>query len=303
LGAPALGGSQTSDQTIGNSRPRRALTTPWTATTTGTRYIGFLVSFGTGFYDDGIDGNDMGYRAVEFWQQPNGDGFMMGIQYNTFGTNENPTNGRMNFDLNGRRVIEGSPDNFIEDNGVTHAIVVRVDLSADDLSDSVSVYLDPVQAVEPEIPSSSINGINFLLGSMGGVTVFGGSGGMPTFDELRIATTFAEALPKLPIPGDTDGDDDVDLDDYHNIVTHMNLSGAAVPNLPTLHPDVARADGTQGNDGRVTIADYRLWRDNRTDLGGSGALKGPAVPEPASAVFASLMSALLSLVRWQRCRH
>src|SRR4029078_4846182 len=87
-----------------------------------------------------------------------------------------------------------------------------------------------------------------------------------TVDELRIATTFIDELPQLPLPGDTDGDRDVDLVDYHNIITHMNAQVGSA-----LLGDVAKADGTQGSDGRVTIADFRIWKDHYpTVASGSG---------------------------------
>ena len=91
---------------------------------------------------------------------------------------------------------------------------------------------------------------------------FGGFGPtLNTVDELRIATTFIDALPELPLPGDTDGDRDVDLDDYNNIITHLGLQVGTA-----LEGDVAKADGTQGSDGRVTIADYRIWKDHYPTL-------------------------------------
>ena len=117
-------------------------------------------------------------------------------------------------------------------------------------------------------------------------------------DEIRFADTFADALPPLPYPGDTDGDGDVDLDDFNNIVSHMNQQvGTAVEG------DVAKADGTQGSDGRVTIADYRIWRDNYPHTPGSGAgtLAGGQVPEPASWLLV-LMAAMFAVARghWTR---
>jgi hypothetical protein len=106
---------------------------------------------------------------------------------------------------------------------------------------------------------------------------------------LRIATTFSDALPQLPLPGDTDGDRDVDLVDYNNIITHMGLQVGAA-----LQGDVAKADGTQGSDGRVTIADYRIWKDHYPTSAGSGAVGG-TVPEPASWLLLSM--AAMSVVR------
>jgi len=62
----------------------------------------------------------------------------------------------------------------------------------------------------------------------------------------------------LVTAGDTNGDDLVDLTDYQAIISHMNLTGQS------------RANGDVTGDGRVTIADYREWKDRRSDLSGAG---------------------------------
>jgi hypothetical protein len=155
--------------------------------------------------------------------------------------------------------------------------------------------LDPISVTEPDLPNLAITGTNVQLAALG-IGQFGGFG--PTFntaDEIRIATTFAETLPPLPLPGDTDGDGDVDLDDYNNIITHMNAQVGTA-----LEGDVAKADGTQGSDGRVTIADFRIWKDNYpTPAAGAGGLGGGGVPEPASWVLL-MMAALFAAGCGQR---
>jgi hypothetical protein len=113
---------------------------------------------------------------------------------------------------------------------------------------------------------------------------------MNSVDELRIGTTYLDVLPELPLPGDTDGDRDVDLDDYNNIITHLGMQVSTA-----LEGDVAKADGSQGSDGRVTIADYRIWKDNHPTLlagAGSGGLAGGAVPEPSTLALASALAFL-----------
>ncbi len=143
--------------------------------------------------------------------------------------------------------------------------------------------------MEPVVPNASLSGINVTLGAIGGFTEYGGTGQGPIFDELRVADTFIDALPKFPLPGDTNNDDLVNLVDYQNILAYMNLGGAMVPSTLELHPDVT-------GDGKVTIADYRLWKDNRTDLPGiGGASTGPGIPEPTS-LLVLLLGAICPLV-------
>ena len=102
-------------------------------------------------------------------------------------------------------------------------IVLKFNFSVSDASDSVLVYLDPKSAKEPGTPNASLTGINATLGAIGGFTEYGGSGQGPVFDELRIADTFGDAVPKFPLPGDTNNDDLVDLVDYQNILAHLNF--------------------------------------------------------------------------------
>jgi hypothetical protein len=70
----------------------------------------------------------------------------------------------------------------------------------------------------------------------------------------------------------------VDLTDFAAISSHFNLTGQTT------------ANGDVTGDGRVNLADWRLWRDNRTDVGPAVAA-GLGVPEPASGVL-SLFAAL-----------
>lgn len=294
LGAPALGGSQVANP---NSRQRRLLSDPWTSSTTATYYLSFIVNFGTGDYSDGFQGNDMGYRAVEFWDDAGA--FAMNIAYNTFSSTigpeqQDPRTGRMYVDLNGiHTIIPNSPPSFSNDS-VSHLIVLRYDLNSGALSDSVRLYFDPKTTSEPELSDVLVTNIDFTLGALGGVTIFGGSGTFPTYDELRIGDTFAAAVPELPVPGDTNGDKKVDLEDYTAITGHFNLSGQT-----TVTGDVAGADGTQGSDGRVDLRDYRLWRNNRTDLAGAGlgSSTSESVPEPGTFLLFGIGAFVVAIGR------
>jgi hypothetical protein len=284
LGSPSSGGSEISTP---NSAPTRTFTTPWDATTSGTYYIGYEMSFGTGDYTaaptgDGITGNDMGYRAVEFRAA---DGtFQFGVGYNAYNgnagsVNQDPRTGRMVLDNGALQIIQGSPSSFIADNGTTHLIVLKLVLSATAASDSLSLYLDPTSLAEPLIPNASLTGRDFLLGTIGAATIYGGSGTFPTFDELRVGTTYADVLPTLPYPGDTDANGTVDLTDYQHILNHLGLTGQTA-----LNGDVAKGDGTQGADGVVDLNDFHLWKLNYPHPS-AGVGSSAAVPEPAASAL------------------
>ena len=281
LGAPALGGSQISTP---NSDVRRNLSSPWSETTQGIYYIGFLANFGTGNYADGMDGNDMGYRSVEFYNSANT--FQFGISYNAYNSpfGRLPNNALMHFDGFGQfSQFEGSPASFAED-GLTHLIILKFQLSTTAASDSLSVYLDPLTTEEPVIFSASVAGIDITLGSIGGFTIFGGSGTGPVLDEMRVATTFIDALPDFPLPGDTNNDDEVDIDDYNAIIQNMNRFG------------VTTSEGDVNGDGRVDLRDLRLWRDNRTNIIG-GSTSEPGVPEPTGLALAAVNLILAASLR------
>jgi hypothetical protein len=283
IGAPAAGGSQLSNA---DSRPRRYLSSPWTAATEGTHYISFLANFGQGDYSDGVQNNDMGYRAVEFLNDANE--FLFSLAYNSFnGTGgaaqQNPATAKIYLDGFGYQILQGSPNSFMED-GLTHLFVVRFDLSATAASDSVSVYLDPKHPANEPAASATLTGIDVTLGAVGGMTRYGGSGIAPVFDELRVADTYAEALPPLPFPGDTNGDDLVDLVDYQAIITNMNQPGV-----------FSLAQGDVTGDGKVGIDDYRFWKERRTDTeSGAGGLFGASVgvPEPSTCMLIVIGMAL-----------
>jgi MYXO-CTERM domain-containing protein len=175
--------------------------------------------------------------------------------------------------------------------------------TAGDGLDAVSMYLDPTTAAKPAIPNATRVGsgagtpdaFDFTLGAIGAGS-FGSTiaGTTTVYDEVRVATTFAEALPPFPLPGDTNGDGFVDLLDYNNIVNNFGRQVTTA-----LEGDVAKADGSQGADGRVNIADYRIWRDHRTDVP-PGTPHSLGVPEPSGLALAGL--AVLCGARLRRRR-
>ena len=279
LGAPAIGGSVN-----GVGRTERYLRTAWDATTVGTYYMSFLVNFGS-------TAGAMGYRAVEFFAPDvvPGENRIGDIGYNQFNgalgaVQQSSLTAKIQFNLAGSWVISGGPDSYSVD-GINHLLVLKFVLSATDSSDSVSLFLDPQSTDEPVVPNSSVSAFNMTLGSVGSASLGGGDGPTTVFDEIRVGTEFIDVLPELPLPGDTNGDDLVDLLDYNAIISHLNLSGQTL------------ANGDVTCDGKVTIADFRFWKERRTDFPGSGAgsASGTGVPEPsclmllfAGAVFVAL---------------
>jgi hypothetical protein len=218
------------------------------------------------------------------------------IGYNQFNGTLGPAQqssltAKMQFNLAGSRVISGGADSFSQD-GINHLLVLKFVLSADDAMDSVSLFLDPQSTDEPVVPNSSVTGFNLLLGSVGSASLGGGDGPATVFDEIRVGTQFIDVLPELPLPGDTNGDDLVDLLDYNAILSHLNLSGQTL------------ANGDVTGDGRVTIADYRFWKERRTDVPGSGSglASGTGVPEPSSLMMALAAAATLFNGRRRTCR-
>jgi hypothetical protein len=296
IGAPADGGSIGAvenpetfavDTRVGRSfKPGEQ----WTDDTSGTFYISWLQNFGT--LTNPTDG--MGYRAMQFWRDPGGQGLddgnlLIEIGYNQFFNPNDPAQtvaatARMQAfgGVADYTPIENAPPSFVED-GATHLVVLKFELSTEEASDSISVFLDPISVTEPDLPGKAFTGIDVQLGALGMGQFGGGGPTLNTVDEIRIADTFIDALPELPLPGDTDGDRDVDLDDYNNIITNLGLQVGTA-----LEGDVAKADGSQGSDGRVTIADYRIWKDNYPTLppgAGSGTFNSSGVPEPSSCLL------------------
>ena len=255
----------------------------WDSTMNGTFYMGFEVNFGTG-----ANSNDMAYHAVEFFPTgvSPGENRIADIGYNAYfssfgATQTNAATAKMQFNFpGGQQIVDGSPASFNLD-GITHLIVLKFVLSSTAASDAISMYLDPTNGTEPQIANASISGVDFTLGAIGPAQ-FGGGGNPTAFDELRVGTTFADALPSFPVPGDTDGDGDVDLNDYQHIVDHMGLRGQS-----TLNGDVAKGDGTQGVDGIVDINDFRLWKSHFPFPVPGRALSSGSVPEPSTLFWRS----------------
>jgi Dockerin type I domain/PEP-CTERM motif len=284
-GAATEGGSVT-----GYGRTERYLTTPFTAATEGTYYISALMNFGT------TPNGAMGYRAMEFFPPDvvPAENRVGDIGYNQFfsafgATQQAAATAKMQFNFNvaAQQIIQPSPDNYLQD-GITHLLVLKFVMSATDASDSISLYFDPKTKIEPSAPTNLITGVNFLLGSIGFASFDNDAhGGTTVMDDIRVGTTFIDVVPPdLPVPGDTNGDEKIDLIDYQAIISHMNQPGGR-----TL------AEGDVDGDGRVTIADYRFWKSRRTDLTAGSASIATGVPEPSTAAMLIAIVILAAAIR------
>jgi hypothetical protein len=289
LGTPSQGGAVS-----GFGRTDRFFATQWDATTVGTFYIGLQASFGN------TPDTNMGYRAIEFFP-PNvtpGENRIGDIGYNQFFSSfgapqQNPTSAKMQFNIGGQQIIGPSPASFNND-GLTHLLVLKFELTTDAAGDRVSLYFDPKTPNEPSAPANLAQNFDFELGAIGAASFGNGLGATTILDEIRVGTTFADVLPPdLPIPGDVNGDKVVNILDYNIIFANMNQPGGQ-----------SLAQGDVDGDGKVTIGDYRFWKERRSLLapGGGGIGGATGVPEPTSALLIAVGMALLSLPAQRRVR-
>jgi hypothetical protein len=310
MGIPGEGGGAgcvpDAETGVGTGAVGRYLDTPWDAETSGTFYISWLEKFGA----LGTGVTDMGFRTVEMWSSDGtvrvDDDAIGWVGYNAYYSSfseplasqqKNAATAKMTLSFGEpgeltHQIIEGGPANFNADSA-THLVVLKFVLSTEEDMDSVSLYLDPVSLDEPDLPSASFADLDITLGAIG-FSQFGSDGGVYNeIDDLRFADTWEDVVPPFPYPGDTDNDGDVDLVDYDNIVSHLGQQVGS-----TLEGDVAKADASQGSDGKVTLADFRLWKDNYPyPPSGAGALAGGTVPEPASWLLVAIAALMCGSLR------
>jgi hypothetical protein len=96
------------------------------------------------------------------------------------------------------------------------------------------------------------------------------------------------------IPGDTDGDNDVDMVDYNNIKNNFRNSGL----LTRMQGDIAGPNSNSVGDGVVDFHDFIAWQQHFPTPGpaaGSGGLA--AVPEPGTLFLALAAAGLFFAVR------
>jgi len=120
-----------------------------------------------------------------------------------------------------------------------------------------------------------------VIGAAPGAPLSGnitGVGWVATFSQYgTINFNFIE-IGVPPIPGDVNGDGDVDLDDFETIRTNFSTAVGS------------REDGDLTGDGVVDLNDFGQWKDNYPFPGGGGGglANSGSAPEPSSLVMIAL---------------
>jgi hypothetical protein len=284
----------------GNGRAGRYLAQPWTHATVGVFYLSFLARFGTVADPLASDGGPLGFRTIEFWPAGNkigDDTDRMEMGYNAFvGTaaDRSPTTARLRFAAPGGGPQYLTGTTFNEDNDRAHWIVLKFELQYRPAGDRVSVFLDPVSPQEPIVPHAMAENLDFTLGALGTVSFFSSdpTGGVaPAFDEIRVGTTFADVAPPQ-VPEGPCSSFQAEEACYLEILSHMHLAGE----------EVGFAD--LNGDSRVTIADFRFWKDRRVDISSAGAAAVTSVPEPGTWLCVIVAATIyLGIARFCFCRY
>jgi hypothetical protein len=93
---------------------------------------------------------------------------------------------------------------------------------------------------------------------------------------VKPGVTFDRTMPDAGTPGDVDGDDDVDMDDFAIIQSHFQ------------QPVAAREEGDLTFDLFVDFRDFRQWKANFPFTPPPSSAAGGAVPEPSVVMLAGL---------------
>jgi hypothetical protein len=283
-GVPVQGGSVIAS---GSSRTWRNLTNAWDATTVGTFYMSYLMNFG-GVGLTGQDINAVGHRVLEMWTDVGSAGndaaLAMRIGYMSYNGNSvslPPSSAplKIGLGIGTEQIIEGS-GSFLENVGRTRLFVLKFTLSDQAASDTIQLYLDPMDTNEPIIPSAEFTNVDFTLGAISAAVQFAGSGTSTVLDEFRISSAWSWAVPRVPLTGACD---ELDQQCYLSIVQNFHQFG------------ISPGDGDLNGDGRINLYDLRIWRDNRTDV----LPEISSVPEPTN-LLAVAVAVLISLgVTWR----
>jgi hypothetical protein len=263
------------------------LTNAWDATTVGTFYMSYLMNFG-GVGLTGQDINAVGHRVLEMWTDVGSAGndaaLAMRIGYMSYNGNSvslPPSSAplKIGLGIGTEQIIEGS-GSFLENVGRTRLFVLKFTLSDQAASDTIQLYLDPMDTNEPIIPSAEFTNVDFTLGAISAAVQFAGSGTSTVLDEFRISSAWSWAVPRVPLTGACD---ELDQQCYLSIVQNFHQFG------------ISPGDGDLNGDGRINLYDLRIWRDNRTDV----LPEISSVPEPTN-LLAVAVAVLISLgVTWR----
>jgi hypothetical protein len=195
-----------------------------------------------------------------------------------------------------RKGGDQTPTTFVHSNDVVHRMVMKVSKSSPgfpDIYDQVAVFVDQATEGAPDATrgASEVTTPDFMTLSQLHLRLYGLELEDRVYmDGLRIATTYAEALPDLPvvpsIPGDTDGNKVVDAVDAAVVATNWGA------NVGT----GGFASGDFNADQLVNAADASIQAANWGSHAGEASA---AVPEPG-AIALVLGLALAALVRRSR---
>jgi len=177
----------------------------------------------------------------------------------------------------------------------THLFVVRVDVDVSDSTDNVMVWLDPADTWAEGPQTAGFDAACWLLPSTDParlvdtlvLRVYGvGVNAAVVFDEIRIGETWDDLFLPLAgsVPGDADGDGQVNEDDAAILAAHWGSH------------DASWGDGDFNNDGIVNAADAAIMTANWQSTGED---TNP-VPEPHT--LAMILGTLLALIMPRRSR-
>ena len=130
----------------------------------------------------------------------------------------------------------------------------------------------PTDSLYTQVSSGPLNLLAQDIGMVGIARTTGSLNGMITNFTL-------ESTAPLLIPGDVNGDLAVNDLDFNIIRDHLFLSGP-------------RGQGDLTNDGFIDFSDFRAWKTAHEAGSGAGAGLNATVPEPASALFAMVATAI-----------
>ncbi len=167
--------------------------------------------------------------------------------------------------------------------------ITIADSTDGNLSDTAQLWVDPNLDEPLGTPDAELTGDDAFDFIFQRVRLWAGntSGGNPyaewVIDEIRIGTTFEDAIGIVPLAGDTDGDGVVELDDDLDPIRANYLQSVTNRNLGDLTGDLF-----------VDFSDFRQWKTAYLEVGGSLAgvnLGFLTVPEPSSLVLWALVLA------------